>query len=178
MEDSELIQLLHQIQDRFKSIPNTENELPFLYHCYREFVHEIQCMDPANIPSYIQERIAQAPIFRFDSMCLDKANFNHLPSGWSDDVVRQTLLYVLLNHDCLGCSAGRNKSCSLCLVRVAFSRYPVRCLDRDIKRDIVVGTNRTNGYPTPPFGMVDSSTTRLHFNDLVTDEPLFGSVKS
>ena len=90
MEDSDLIQLLHQIQDRFQIISNTENELPFLYHCYSEFVREIQIMDPANIPSYIQEEIAQVPIFRFDSMRLDKTNFNHLPSGWSDDVLRQT----------------------------------------------------------------------------------------
>jgi hypothetical protein len=178
MEDSDLIQLLHQIQDRFQILSNTENEVPFLYHCYSEFVREIQIMDPANIPSYIQEEIAQAPIFRFDSMRLDKANFNHFPSGLSDDVVRQTLLSILLNHACLGCSAGRCQSCCLCLIRVALFRYPVRCLDRGIKRDIIVGTNRTNGHATQPFGIVDLSTTRLHFNDLVTDEPLFGTVKS
>lgn len=178
MENEALIPLLHQIQDRFQILSNTENELPFLYHCYSEFVREIQMMDPSTIPSFLQELVAGAPVFRFDSLRLDKSDFNHLPSGWSDDVVRQTLLYSLLNHNCLGCSAGKSNSCTYCLIRVAFSRYPVQCLDRGIKRDIIVGADRSNGYATQPFGIVDSSTTRLHFNDRVTGEPLFGSVKS
>ena len=111
-------------------------------------------------------------------MRLDKTNFNHLPSGWSDDVVRQTLLHLLLIHDCISCRASRSESFSLCLIRVAFSRYPIQCTDRSITRDIIVGTTRIDGYPTQPYGIVDLSTTCLHFHDLVTDEPLFGSVKS
>ena len=135
-------------------------------------------MNPSTVPIHIQEVIANSPIFQFDSVDLEIHNFNHLPSGWSDDVVRQTLLHLLLHHDCSRCVSGRNKSCVLCLIRVAFSRYPLQCFDRGLARDIIVGTTRTNGYPTQPSGIVSISNTSLHFNDPVTKEPLFGSVKS